>query len=82
MYQAKIHVTLRESVLDTQGAAVIKSLQTMGYNQVSQVKVGRLLVVDIDAADQATAEAQVREMCEKLLVNLVMEDYTFTLLEV
>jgi phosphoribosylformylglycinamidine synthase len=82
MYQAKIHVTLRKSVLDTQGAAVIKSLQGMGYDNVSQVQVGRLLVVDIDAADRAAAEDQVRQMCEKLLVNLVMEDYTFTLLEV
>lgn len=82
MYQAKILVTLRESVLDAQGAAVTKSLQDMGYDSVAKVQVGRLLVVELDAADQAAAEAQVHEMCQKLLVNQVMEDYTFTLSEV
>lgn len=82
MFQAKIEVTLRKSVLDTQGAAVIKTLQAKGYDKVSQVQVGRLLLVDIDATDRAAAEAQVKKMCEELLVNQVMEDYTFTLAEV
>lgn len=82
MFQAKIHVTLRKSVLDTQGNAALKKLQSIGFKNVTNVQVGRYLVVDVEAADKAAAEALVHQMCEKLLVNTVMEDYTFTLAEV
>jgi phosphoribosylformylglycinamidine synthase len=82
MFQAKIYITLRKSVLDPQGSAVTKSLHAMGYENVAEVRVGRYLVVDIDAVEQTVAEAQVHEMCKKLLANPVIEDYTFTLAEV
>lgn len=82
MFQAKIYITLRKSVLDPQGSAVTKSLHAMGYENVADVRVGRYLVVDINAAEQTAAEAQVHEMCKKLLANPVIEDYTFTLVEV
>ena len=82
MFQAKIYITLRQSVLDPQGSAVTKSLHAMGYENVKGVRVGRYLVVDVNAADKNDAEQQVHDMCRKLLANPVIEDYTFTLQEV
>ncbi len=82
MFQAKIYITLRQSVLDPQGSAVTKSLHAMGYENVKDVRVGRYLVVDINAVDKNAAEQQVHDMCKKLLANPVIEDYTFTLQEV
>ncbi|CCO09225.1 phosphoribosylformylglycinamidine synthase subunit PurS [Desulforamulus hydrothermalis] len=82
MWQAKIYVTLRKSVLDPQGSVVRKSLFALGYHNVSEVRIGRYMVVDLEAADRAAAEKQVRDMCDKLLVNPVIEDYTFELVEV
>ena len=82
MYQAKIYITLRKSVLDPQGAAVTKSLHAMGYENVPEVRVGRYLVVDIDTADKASAEAQAHDMCKKLLSNPVIEDYTLEITEI
>ncbi|AEF94606.1 phosphoribosylformylglycinamidine synthase, purS [Desulfotomaculum nigrificans CO-1-SRB] len=82
MFQAKIYVTLRKSVLDPQGTAVRKSLYALGWHNVPDVRIGRYMVVDIEAADRSAAEEQVKDMCDKLLVNPVIEDYTFELVEV
>ncbi|MBO8137167.1 MAG: phosphoribosylformylglycinamidine synthase subunit PurS [Desulfotomaculum sp.] len=82
MYQAKIYITLKQSVLDPQGSAVTKSLHAMGYENVKDVRVGRYLVVDVDAPSKEAAGEQVHDMCRKLLANPVIEDYTFELVEV
>lgn len=82
MILAKIHVTLKQSVLDPQGTAVVKSLHALGYNEVEDVRIGKLLELKIDANDTAKAEERVREMCEKLLANTVIETYSFELAEV
>jgi len=82
VFQAKIYVTLRKSVLDPQGSVVRKSLYALGYHNVQEVRIGRYMVVDLEVADRAEAEKQVRDMCDKLLVNPVIEDYTFELVEV
>ena len=78
---AKIHVTLKASVLDPQGAAVTKSLHALGYDEVQDVRIGKYLEVKIDTADKAIAEERVTEMCEKLLANTVIEKYEFVLVE-
>ncbi|MCL5780196.1 phosphoribosylformylglycinamidine synthase [Desulforamulus profundi] len=82
MFQAKIYVTLRKSVLDPQGSVVRKSLFALGYHNVPEVRIGRYMVVDLEVADRAEAAKQVKDMCDKLLVNPVIEDYTFELVEV
>lgn len=82
MFQAKIYVTLRKSVLDPQGSVVRKSLFALGYQNVPEVRIGRYMVVDLEVADREEAEKQVKDMCDKLLVNPVIEDYTFELVEV
>lgn len=82
MFEAKILVTLKKGILDPQGKAAKNSLLSLGYDQVEQVRVGKYIILTLQTADRAAAEKQVREICEKLLVNLVIEDYTFELQEV
>jgi phosphoribosylformylglycinamidine synthase subunit PurS len=82
MYKATIFVTLKESVLDPQGVAVKGSLHTMGYNQVSDVRIGKRLEVSLDAENRAGAEEAVTAMCQKLFSNPVIENFRFELEEV
>lgn len=82
MFKALIFVTLRESVLDPQGVAVKNSLHSLGYQEVEEVRVGKQMEVLISCENRSEAEARVREICEKLLANPVMENYTFKLEEV
>jgi len=76
MKKIKVHVTLRESILDPTGSAVGENLQKLGYDSVQSVRIGKF--IDIEANDDIT-EAQIDEMCEKLLANTVIEDYTYTI---
>ncbi|SOB98887.1 phosphoribosylformylglycinamidine synthase [Ureibacillus xyleni] len=76
MAKVKIYVTLRESVLDPQGSAVQGSLAKMGYNEVTDVRIGKYLEVQIGDSERNIDEL-VKEMCEKLLTNTVIEDYRY-----
>lgn len=76
MKKVKIYVTLRESVLDPQGSAVMGSLHKMGYGEVEDVRIGKYLELNI-ADDARDVDALVNEMCQKLLTNTVIEDYRF-----
>ena len=74
--RAKVHVFLKPGVLDVQGKAVENALHGLGWPQVDGVRVGKTIEFDLkDAADKAAAEAQVKDMCEKLLANTVIENY-------
>ena len=79
MFLAKVLVTLRKSILDPQGKAIHHSLQSLGLSQVKDVRIGRLIEVQIDSPTKEEAERVASEACKKLLANPVMEDYTFTL---
>ncbi|WP_238162523.1 phosphoribosylformylglycinamidine synthase subunit PurS [Cohnella sp. AR92] len=79
MMKATVYVTIKENVLDPQGNAVQGSLQTLGFNEVSKVRIGKYLELQLDTTDRAEAEKQVKAMCEKLLANTVVEDYRFEL---
>ncbi|NGQ97029.1 phosphoribosylformylglycinamidine synthase subunit PurS [Brevibacillus sp. SYP-B805] len=81
MYKAIVFVTLRESVLDPQGNAVKEALHTLGYDEVNEVRIGKYMEVALDTADRSQAEERVKEMCEKLLANTVIEDYRFEIVE-
>ena len=71
--RAKVHVFLKPGVLDVQGKAVESALHGLGWPQVDGVRVGK--TIEFDATDKAAAEAQVKDMCEKLLANTVIESY-------
>lgn len=81
MMKAIVYVTLRESVLDPQGQAVKGALDTLGFAGVQEVRIGKYMEVILDSTDRNQAEAQVKEMCEKLLANTVIEDYRFEIVE-
>lgn len=72
MKKVNVYVTLRESVLDPQGVAVKGGLEHLGFIGVESVRIGK--VIELQVADETT-EAMVRDMCEKLLVNTVIENY-------
>lgn len=72
---ARIQVTLKPVVLDPQGDAVLSGLHQLGFADVSSVRVGKYLEVTLTAESAATAEAEVRQMCDRLLANPVIESY-------
>lgn len=77
--KATVYVTIKENVLDPQGTAVQGALHSMGFSEVGKVRIGKYLEVELDTNDRAEAEARLKEMCEKLLANTVVEDYRFEL---
>lgn len=81
IYRAEIKVLLKRSVLDPQGQAVEKALAILSYDNVEHVRIGKYMELRLRASDKTAAEAQVREMCERLLANPVIEDFTFTVAE-
>ena len=68
-----------EALLDPQGKAVSNSMKNLGLNEIENVRIGKHITLHVEAADEAAAKAKVEEACEKLLVNQVMEYYSFTL---
>ncbi|HEY1265827.1 MAG TPA: phosphoribosylformylglycinamidine synthase subunit PurS [Candidatus Binatia bacterium] len=75
--RAKIFISYKNGVLDPQGKAVERSLHTLGYQEVRDVRMGKYLEIELEASSRETAEARLREMCDKLLANPVIEDYRF-----
>ena len=73
--KAIVHVMLKDGVLDPQGEAVRHALGALGFEGVEGVRQGKVIEIDLATADTATAEAEVRAMCEKLLANTVIERY-------
>jgi phosphoribosylformylglycinamidine synthase len=74
--KAIVTVGLKPGVLDVQGKAVASALKELGFGDVEDARVGKRIEITLDGdLDPATAEAQVREMCEKLLANTVIESY-------
>ncbi len=79
--QARIFVTLKNGVLDPQGKAVATALHSLGHDGVGQVRQGKLFEIELEAPDRATAEAQLGEMCERLLANTVIENYEIEIVD-
>ena len=75
--RVKILISLKQGVLDPQGKAVERSLHSLGYEEVRDVRVGKFLELEMEGASRVAAEARIREMCDKLLANPVIEDYRF-----
>ena len=80
-YQARIYVTLRSSVLDPAGTAVESGLKQMGYTEVESVRIGKYIEMQLTAADEEQALQHLDEMCDRLLANVVIENYRFELTE-
>lgn len=74
--KAIVNVFLKEGVLDPQGKAAHNALDSLGFKSVKDVRIGKQIILTVDASDKEKAEAEVKEMCETLLANTVIEDYT------
>ena len=79
MYLARVTVTLRKSILDPQGKAVHHALESLGLGSVEQVRIGKIIELQIQSLSEAEARRIAEEACKKLLANPVMEDYSFSL---
>ncbi len=77
MLTAKIYVTLKPGVLDAQGDTVRSALETLGFQGLTDVRVGKFMVLTLNSLTKEQAAAQVDEMCNRLLANPVIEDYRF-----
>jgi phosphoribosylformylglycinamidine synthase subunit PurS len=74
--KVRVLIRLKPGILDVQGAAVQRALTGLGFDDVRELRVGKMVEVDVDAASEAQARARVDEMCRKLLANTILEDYT------
>ena len=77
--KAIINVSLKAGVLDSQGKAVHHALDSLHFNGVSDVRVGKQIILKLDETDKTKAMAEVTKMCEELLANTVIEDYEIEL---
>ena len=71
-----VTVTLKKDVLDPQGKVVLNTLTNLGMSNVRNIRQGKFFEIDLNEKDQKKAEKKVNEMCKKLLVNLIIEDYS------
>jgi phosphoribosylformylglycinamidine synthase PurS subunit len=77
--KAKIHITLKQGILDPQGKAIEHALGSLGFKNAGNVRVGKYMEVDVNETDRAKADAAVKSMCEKLLANTIVEEYRYEL---
>ncbi len=79
--KVRIYITLKKSVLDTQGKAIENSLiNNLGFNTISNVRQGKLIEFDINSGSKEEIKQEVDSMCDKLLVNKIIENYSFEVL--
>lgn len=76
---ARVHVTLKQGVLDPQGKAIANSLKSLGFSGIAGVRQGKYIELELEDGDPAYARAAVEDMCQRLLANTVIEDYTIEL---
>ncbi|MBT3305709.1 MAG: phosphoribosylformylglycinamidine synthase subunit PurS [Alphaproteobacteria bacterium] len=79
--KAKVHVTLKQGVLDPQGKAVQHALGALGFDGVNDVRQGKFIELELSETDPKKAEIEVEAMCKKLLANMVIEDFRVDILE-
>ncbi len=72
---AKIYITLKKDVLDPQGSVIANSLKSLGFDNVEDVRQGKFIEIKLNNKNKDDSRKQLGEMCEKLLANLVIEDY-------
>jgi phosphoribosylformylglycinamidine synthase subunit PurS len=75
--RVKIFVSLKNGVLDPQGKAVERSLHSLGYQEVQDVRVGKFVELNLQVGSREAAEGRIREMCDRLLANPVIENFHY-----
>lgn len=77
-FRAEIDVMPNDNLLDPQGKAVSATMQNLGLSEIKNVRIGKHIRLEVEANDEATAREKVDEACKKLLCNMIMETYVFT----
>jgi len=81
MYIAKVHITLRKSILDPQGKAVEHAVSTLGVSGVQDVRIGKYIEFRVDRPTEQEVRSAAEEVCRRLLANPVMEDYSLEVVQ-
>ena len=81
MFLARVYVTLKPTVNDPEGLTIRSGLRSLGFARVASVRSGKYMEITLEASDRRAADAQVAEMCRKLLANPVIEEFRFDLEE-
>ena len=81
MLKAEISVTLKRTIADPQGLTIKHALESLGYKDLADVRIGKLLIVKLNFNDKKRAEEEINAMCKKLLANPIIEDYCFKIKE-
>jgi len=76
-----VAISRRDGLRDPEGVATLRAVRDLGYTNVDEVHFGRIITVEIDSQDPISAQAQLVEMCERLLANPVIEDFAVELIE-
>ncbi|MCZ6587627.1 MAG: phosphoribosylformylglycinamidine synthase subunit PurS [Alphaproteobacteria bacterium] len=79
--KARIHITLKNGVLDPQGKAIQQALTGLGFDAVEDVRQGKYIEVELSESDAEAARTKVSDMCEKLLANTVIENYDIEIVD-
>ncbi len=77
MLKTKIYITFKKGILEPQGKAIQHSLLSLGYREIREVRVGKIIEIKMNGTNKEEAENKLKEMCEKLIANTVIEDYSF-----
>ena len=81
MFKATVNVSLKKSVLDPQGQTVLHALESLGFTEAKKVRMGKYFELTLDSKDKQKAEARLKDLCEKLLINPVIEEYSYKIEE-
>lgn len=77
MIKAKVYITLKKGVLDPQGKTIKQALEHLEYKGIEDIRLGKYIEITINGKSKSEAEREIKNMCEKLLANTVIEDYRF-----
>lgn len=81
MFEAEIYITLKKTVADPQGLTVKHALHSLGYKDLTEVRMGKLVTLKLKSSNRAAVEKEITGMCQQLLANPIIEDYRFQLKE-
>lgn len=81
-FQARIHTSFKKSVLDPQGQTTLHALESMGFKEAKSLRIGKYFEMVLEAGDRSKAEECIHAMCDKLLHNPVIEEYSFEIREI
>ena len=81
MLQAEIYITLKKTVADPQGLTIKHALHSLGYQEVDEARIGKLIIVRLNLKNKQEAEKKIKQMCQKLLANPIIEEYSYKISE-